>query len=67
MTEEDAFWCLVNIAANYDMSLMWRDGFPALARGKFVLERLLKQHMPRVAAHLEDESVMMGLIACVAC
>jgi hypothetical protein len=39
LTEEDAFWVLVKIAHNYEMAGMWREGFPHLERGKFVLER----------------------------
>jgi len=63
MTEEDAFWVLTRIAHNYQMGGMWKDGFPHLERGKWVLDRLLQTHVKPVAQHLNNEGVMLGLVA----
>jgi hypothetical protein len=66
MTEEDAFWMLIRIAENYEMAKMWEDNFPNLWRGKFVVERLLQQFMPRVMAHLLEEGAGFASIGVVA-
>jgi len=63
MPEEEAFHVLKSICSNYEMSLMWREGFPALERGKFVLDKLLQQLFPKIHSHLEEEGIMLGLIA----
>ena len=57
--EEEAFWTLVKITSDprFDMAGRWVDGFPKLRRAMFVHNKLLEQHMPKVAKLLVKHSI----------
>jgi TBC1 domain family member 10 len=63
MSDEDTFACLVALCQQFGMAGLFKPGFPLLHEFFYVHERLLAKHLPRVAAHFEQEMVVAGLYA----
>lgn len=57
MSEEDAFWTLVQIVRKFSMRGFFVHGVPLLLSSVATFEDLLKKSLPDLAEHLEKESV----------
>eukprot|EP00301_Raphidiophrys_heterophryoidea_P015102 c23625_g1_i1.p1 GENE.c23625_g1_i1~~c23625_g1_i1.p1 ORF type:complete len:462 (+),score=89.06 c23625_g1_i1:59-1387(+) len=57
MMPDDGFWVFFHLM----QELSWREyflkGFPKLRQSLFILDRLLEIHLPKVAAHLQEQNV----------
>ncbi|KAJ0411616.1 hypothetical protein ATCC90586_004085 [Pythium insidiosum] len=59
MPEEQSFWHLVACLNHkrYDMAGLYRPRMPKVPETIFIFERLLRQLMPQLAAHLDNEGM----------
>ena len=66
MSEEDAFWVLVALlkgAVHEPIEGLYREGLPLLQLYFYQFEGLVKQHLPKLALHMEQESIHMSMYA----
>jgi len=63
MEEEDAFWVLVRLCGGYDMSLLWKTGFPGLVKCFYILERMLATHHPKLFKHTSELGCPVSMYA----
>lgn len=66
MSEEDAFWLLVALlkgAVHSPMEGLYLVGLPLVQQYLFQFERLVKEQLPRLGAHFEEEMINPSMYA----
>ena len=51
MRQQDAFYVLVRLCRDYEMSGLFERGFPSLMKFFFIHDQLFEQIMPRMYMH----------------
>eukprot|EP01095_Lingulamoeba_sp_RSL-Kostka_P006354 TRINITY_DN1991_c0_g1_i1.p1 TRINITY_DN1991_c0_g1~~TRINITY_DN1991_c0_g1_i1.p1 ORF type:complete len:181 (+),score=29.09 TRINITY_DN1991_c0_g1_i1:369-911(+) len=57
MTEEDVFYVLIRILADYEMSGLFEPGFPNLLRCFYVHDHLLQSCLPKLHSHFQKQII----------
>ena len=77
LIQEDVFWCLVKLCLpgngtyadtvdlerGFGMGGLYENHLPLVSEYVYVIERLMKQFLPRLNAHIEEEGISVGLFA----
>ncbi|CAM6103036.1 unnamed protein product [Calypogeia fissa] len=66
MSEEDAFWLLVALlkgAVHVPMEGLYLAGLPLVQQYLFQFERLVREQLPRLGAHFEEEAINPSMYA----
>jgi len=63
MEEEDAFWVLVRLCNGFDMSALWKDGFPGLVKCFFMLDRMISYYNSKLHQHMQELGLTMSMYA----
>eukprot|EP01094_Clydonella_sp_ATCC50884_P027292 TRINITY_DN7794_c0_g1_i1.p1 TRINITY_DN7794_c0_g1~~TRINITY_DN7794_c0_g1_i1.p1 ORF type:complete len:449 (+),score=199.62 TRINITY_DN7794_c0_g1_i1:50-1396(+) len=61
MTEEDAFYILVRLCRDYEMSGLFEPGFPGLMKFFFMHDHLFEQIMPNLFMHFDNEGIRASM------
>eukprot|EP00993_Chasmostoma_nieuportense_P001904 NODE_2743_length_1104_cov_65.467758_g2618_i0.p1 GENE.NODE_2743_length_1104_cov_65.467758_g2618_i0~~NODE_2743_length_1104_cov_65.467758_g2618_i0.p1 ORF type:complete len:339 (-),score=82.50 NODE_2743_length_1104_cov_65.467758_g2618_i0:87-1028(-) len=63
MTEEEAFWSLVQLMDKFKMEHLFLPGFPGLQNMFYILEAFLWEACPEVVQHMQQEGVLISFFA----
>ena len=57
------FWLFVELIEECELRDIYQDGLPGLQKHANIIQQLLKEHLPKLAAHFEEHQVTPVMFA----
>lgn len=58
-----SFWLFVELIENYELRDIYQDGLPGLKKHAYIIQMLVKEHLPDLAKHFEEHQVRTEMYA----